>query len=140
MSDEFQVRIGVRGYELDVLGHVNQAVYLQYAEHVRWECMHAAGMSMDAMRAAGVLPVVLETTIRYHRELRHGDEVDVTCGFSWGEGKTFQVLQRIQRTDGTLSAEITAVGGLLDLERRRLVPDPAQRWRSLATFPGLLGL
>lgn len=140
MSDEFQVRIGVRGYELDVLGHVNQAVYLQYAEHARWECLRAAGIPMEALRAAGVMPVVLETTIRYHRELRHGDEVDVTCGFAWGEGKTFQVLQRVQRTDGVLSAEITGVSGLLDLERRRLVAGPADRWRALATAPEVLGL
>lgn len=140
MSDEFQVRIGVRGYELDGLGHVNQAVYLQYAEHARWECLSAAGIPMERLRAAGALPVVLETTIRYHRELRHGDEVDVTCGFVWGEGKTFQVLQRVQRVDGVLAAEITAVGGLIDLERRRLVTDPADRWRALAAFPGVLGL
>lgn len=140
MGEEFRVRIGVRGYELDVLGHVNQAVYLQYAEHARWECMRAAGISVDDMRASGVLPVVLETTIRYLRELGHGDEVDVTCGFIWGEGKTFQVVQRVQRADGTLSAEITGVGGLLDLDQRRLVADPAARWRALATSPGLLGL
>jgi acyl-CoA thioesterase FadM len=36
---DFAIRLSVRAYELDVLGHLNQAVYLQYAEHapqVEW--------------------------------------------------------------------------------------------------------
>ena len=41
----FQVRVTVRGYELDSLGHLNQAVYLQYAEHARWEILRAAGLT-----------------------------------------------------------------------------------------------
>jgi acyl-CoA thioester hydrolase len=43
-------------------------------------------------------------------------------------------------TDGTLAAEITNTGGLLDLRNRRLIPDPGQIWRSAAKTPGLLGL
>ena len=31
----FQIRIGVRGYELDTQGHVHNAVYLQYGDHAR---------------------------------------------------------------------------------------------------------
>src|SRR5690606_19447386 len=56
----FQVRIAVRGYELDPNGHVNQAVYLQYAEHARWEYLRTAGITQDGLLAAGVGPVALE--------------------------------------------------------------------------------
>jgi len=85
--EPFQVRIAVRGYELDMNGHLNQAVYLQYAEHARRECVRAAGIAEDKQQAAGVGPVVLETTIRFRRELRGGDEVDVSCEFIWGKGR-----------------------------------------------------
>jgi acyl-CoA thioester hydrolase len=44
------------------------------------------------------------------------------------------------RTDGTLSAEVSVVGGLLDLDARRLVADPPGRFRELATHPDMLGL
>jgi hypothetical protein len=37
-------------------------------------------------------------------------------------------------------AEVTGGCGLLDLERRKLVDRPVERWRSLARFPELLGL
>ncbi|WP_280434463.1 acyl-CoA thioesterase [Nocardia carnea] len=135
----FSVPVTVRGYELDVQGHVNQAVYLQYAEHARWECLLAAGLQADKLVAARVGPVVLETTIKYRRELRGGDEFRVTCAFEWGTGKTYRVRQEMLRADGTLAAEVVGVGGLLDLDARRLVPDPAGRLRELATRPELLG-
>ncbi len=133
MGDPFRVRVTVRGYELDTQGHLNQAVYLQYAEHARWECLRAAGISQDRLLATGVGPVALEVNLRYLRELRGGDEVDVTCEFRWGEGKTFQLVQDYTRADGTAVAALTGVGGLLDLAARRLVPDPRERFRELAT-------
>ena len=140
MADQFQVRIAVRGYELDLQGHVNQAVYLQYGEHARWQCFAAAGLTPDVLIPAGVGPVVLETTIRYLKELRAGDEVDVTCRFLWDTGKTFRVEQDYTRVDGTPVARLTSVAGVLDRSLRRLVPDPAGRLRSLATDTSYLGM
>lgn len=87
--EPFQVRLAVRGYELDPRGHVNQAVYLQYTEHARWEHLRAAGISHDALHESGVGPVALEQTVRYFAELRGDDEIDVTSEFRWGTGKTF---------------------------------------------------
>lgn len=138
--EPFRVRIAVRGYELDPQGHVNQAVYLNYAEHARWELLRSAGVSVDTLVGTGVGPVALENTIRYRAELRGGDEVDVSCEFSWSSSRTFRIAQGFHRPDGTPVAGLTAVAGLLDLSQRRLVTDPAGYLRSLATAPELLGL
>ncbi|MFD0787138.1 acyl-CoA thioesterase, partial [Micromonospora azadirachtae] len=132
MEDPFRVRVTVRGYELDTQGHLNQAVYLQYGEHARWECLRAAGISQDRLLATGVGPVALEVTLRYLSELRGGDEVDVSCAFRWDGRKTFHIDQDYTRPDGTRVATLTGVGGLLDLSARRLVPDPRERFRELA--------
>lgn len=140
MTEPFSVPVTVRGYETDVQGHLNQAVYLNYAEHARWALLQAAGISQSGLIGKGVGPVALETTIRYHRELLAGDEVQVTCAFEWGEGKTFRMRQAIRKTDGTMAAEVTAVGGLLDLEQRRLVADPREYFKELATDPAMFGL
>ncbi|POX47449.1 thioesterase family protein [Streptomyces sp. Ru72] len=140
MSEPFSVRVTVRGYETDALGHLNQSVYLQYAEHARWCALQEAGVGQSELLSKGVGPVVLETTIRYLRELRAGDEVEVTCAFEWAGGKTFRIAQAIRKTDGTVSAEIASVGGLLDLEERRLVADPQGCFRALAGRPELFGL
>jgi acyl-CoA thioester hydrolase len=140
MAEPFRVRVAVRGYELDTQGHLNQAVYLQYAEHARWEILRAAGLTQQRLVDSGVGPVALEVTLRFRAELRGGDEVDVTCGFEWGGGRTFRLRQEIVRADGVLSAEITGVGGLLDLAARKLVHDPAARFAALAARPEVLGL
>lgn len=140
VSEPFSVRVTVRGYETDVQGHLNQAVYLNYAEHARWSLLQAAGISQAGLVATGVGPVALETTIRFRRELLAGDEVDVTCVFEWGGRKTFGILQSIRRLDGTEAAEITGVGGLMDLKARKLVARPQEHFKELASDPGLLGV
>ncbi|NUP18682.1 MAG: acyl-CoA thioesterase [Streptomyces sp.] len=140
MSEPFSVRVTVRGYETDVQGHVNQSVYINYAEHARWSLLQAAGITQAGLIGKGVGPVALETTIRYKRELLAGDEVDVTCAFEWSGGKTFRIQQLIRKTDGTVAAELTAVGGLLDLKERRMVASPEQYFKELAADPSLFGL
>jgi acyl-CoA thioester hydrolase len=140
MADSFAVHVTARGYEADSNGHVAGAVLLQYGQHARWECLRAAGIDQADLLARSIGPVSLEEKIRFHAEVRPGDELDVSCTYVWGERKTFLVKQRISRSDGTVVAEVTNVGGLLDLKRRRLIPDPAAIWRSVAEAPGLLGL
>ncbi|WP_328402744.1 acyl-CoA thioesterase [Nocardia sp. NBC_00403] len=136
----FSTPVVVRSYELDTRGHLNQAVYVQYAEHARWELMRAAGVGHDKLLASGVGPVVLETTIKYRHELRSGDEVRITCEFDWQQGKTFRIRQEIRKLDGTVAAEVSAIGGVIDLATRKLVEAPSERFRTLAERPGLLGL
>jgi acyl-CoA thioester hydrolase len=136
----FSVPVTVRGYELDTQGHLNQAVYLQYSEHARWELLRAAGIQQNALVESGIGPVVLEVNIKYLRELRGGDEVEVTCEPGWSAGKVFQFKQQIIKKDGTVCAEIVLVGGVLDLRERKLVPDPAAALAAVATDPSVLGV
>jgi acyl-CoA thioester hydrolase len=140
MSGGFFVRVKVRGYEVDTQGHLNWAQYLHFAEHARWECMAAAGVTQDALLASGIGPAALDAHVTFRRELRGGDEIDVGCAFEFGDGRTFQIRQDFRRLDGLLAAELTSTTGFLDLATRRLVTDPAQRLRALATNPSVLGL
>ncbi|MGH3171632.1 MAG: acyl-CoA thioesterase [Trebonia sp.] len=140
MDEPFTVRIAARGYEVDANGHVAGTVLLQYGQHARWECLRAAGIDHARLAAEGVGPVSLEERIRFHREIHAGQDVVVSCRFTWGEGKSFRVEQEIRLPDGTLVAEITNVGGLLDLKDRKLVRHPGQIWRSVASAPQFLGL
>lgn len=140
MNDPFSVRLEVRVYEVDPQLHLNGGFYVQYADQSRFACVRAAGVSVEELLADGLGPVNLETVIRYHAELRGGDQVDVTCAWEWGAGKTYGVHHRFVRPDGKLAAEVSHVSGLLDLAERRLITDPGEAWRVRATAPGLLGL
>jgi acyl-CoA thioester hydrolase len=123
--EPFRTRIKVRHYELDTLGHLNHAVYHSYGEVARLELLEQAG-ALHGL--AGFAAVLLESHIVFRRELRAGDVVDVTCDAKFGSGKTFSMDTNIFKADGTLSAEITCTLGLMDLERRKLVPDPRGRF------------
>jgi acyl-CoA thioester hydrolase len=140
MSDAFRVRVKVRGYELDTQGHLNWAEYLHYAEHARWECLAAAGVTQDGLIATGFGPVVLDLQVRFRRELRGGDEVDVTCAFDFNSSRTYNIRQELRQPDGKICASLTSMCGLLDLRERKLVTDPGKRFLSLASDPALLGL
>ncbi|WP_018331339.1 acyl-CoA thioesterase [Actinomycetospora chiangmaiensis] len=135
-----RTHLTVRGYEIDALGHVAGTVYMQYAEHARWECLAAAGLTVNDLLGAGIMPVILEITINYRTELRFGDDVVIGCVFAWGERKTATITQRIERGDGALAAEVTLLTGLLDLQTRKLVATPRERLRGIATAPELLGV
>jgi acyl-CoA thioester hydrolase len=120
----FSIRIEVRGYELDPLGHVNHSVYHQYGEVARTKGFVAAGCDWDALYTRRIAPVLLTTTVNFRRELRANDEVDVSCAAKFGDGKTFTLEQLITKVDGTLSAEIYCVLGMMDLDARKLHADP----------------
>lgn len=66
----------VRGYELDSFGHVNNAVYLNYNEQARWNILKESGFLNDFLQS-GLFLVVVETNIRYMRELKMFDKVEV---------------------------------------------------------------
>jgi acyl-CoA thioester hydrolase len=123
-QEPFRVRIKVRHYELDSLGHVNHAVYHQYGEVARLELFEQAGGMEKGLVESGISPVLLESHIVYRRELRAGDVVDVSCRATFGEGKVFWMHNEIVKLDGTLSAEIKCTLGLMDLTKRKLVPEP----------------
>ncbi|MGH3432210.1 MAG: acyl-CoA thioesterase, partial [Thermocrispum sp.] len=89
---EFATRVKVRHYELDTLGHLNHAVYHQYAEIARLEWFESVGGGGNGLVDGEVSPVMLQTRARFHRELRAGDEVDISCEVSFGgdsAGKTY---------------------------------------------------
>jgi len=133
--EPFRTRIKVRHYELDTLGHLNHAVYHSYGEVSRLELLEAAGVLKGL---PGLASVLLETHVVFRRELRAGDEVDVTCVVKFGSGKTFKMNSDIIKPDGTPAAEITCTLGLMDLERRKLVEDPRGRFQAAGADMKLL--
>jgi acyl-CoA thioester hydrolase len=134
--------VTVRVSDLDPNGHVRGSAYVDYGDQARWEWVHAAGVPLGKLHAAGLGPVNLETTVRFRHELRDVQAVDVTVVAIWGDSgdKISRVVQELRRLDGTVAATIESVGGLLDLDERRLVTDPQTHWRRLATHPEILGL
>jgi acyl-CoA thioester hydrolase len=74
----FTSRFAVRQAELDVLGHVNNAVYLTWIEQVAIDHVEALGFGRDWGLAHDGTWVVREHRITYLKPVRYGDTVRVT--------------------------------------------------------------
>jgi acyl-CoA thioester hydrolase len=61
-----------------VLGHVNNAVYLNWVEQVAIDHVEALGFGRDWTTAQGGAWVVREHHVTYHRPVEYGDAVLVT--------------------------------------------------------------
>ena len=89
------------------------------------ELMERASRADADLRSRHLAPVLLESNISFRREVRSGEVVRVSCEAKFGSGKTFRMDSAITKADGTTAAEITCTLGVMHLQRRRLVGDPA---------------
>ena len=71
----FSAEFGVRDYELDCEGIVNNANYLHYLEHTRHMFCDWAGFSFKQMQEQGIDPVLNRIEVDYKVPLRSGDEM-----------------------------------------------------------------
>ena len=74
---EYAARWRVRSYELDSNGHVNNAVYLNWAEEIATEHAEAAGYGREWMVRHDGGWVIRRSEAVHHRPAVFGDEVEV---------------------------------------------------------------
>lgn len=65
----------VRSYEIDGLGHVNHAVYLNYLEQARYDTLATGGFAPTELERRGWSVHVVRVEIDYRRECRFGDRL-----------------------------------------------------------------
>ena len=63
----------VRGYHVDINGHVNNAVYLNYLEDARDDFLKHLGFSIAEFQARGDSVVLAEVHIRFIQPALYGD-------------------------------------------------------------------
>ena len=105
-SNTFSYLIRVQPGEIDELGHVNNTVYLRYAEDVARAHSDALGLSLNVYKELGVVPVVRRHTITYFQSAVLGDGVVVSTCVEAFRGARAGRTTRLTRSDGTLLAEV----------------------------------
>ena len=106
---EFRQRWKVRTYEVDENGHVNNAVYLQWAEQLTAEHAEAVGFGRDWSIERGGTWLVRRHEITYHQAARRGDEIELTVrvvGVGGVRGNRHTEIRRAG--DTTLLAEVAS--------------------------------
>ena len=72
----------VRAYELDGLGHVNNAVYLDFATQAVLDALEQVGWPLDRMVASGHVPALVRGDLEYLEAARYGDRVEIATWFA----------------------------------------------------------
>ncbi|HLO84453.1 MAG TPA: thioesterase family protein [Nostocaceae cyanobacterium] len=76
--EKFKTLMRVRHYEMDALGHVNNAVYQNYLEQAAIEHSEHLGLTFDIYRELGGVFVMRRVEIDYLRPAVAGDTLEVT--------------------------------------------------------------
>jgi acyl-CoA thioester hydrolase len=109
-------RIEIRWSDLDVYGHVNNAIYLTYLEEVRDEWLGTRLGDPDQVWNW----VLVHVEIDYRRELALTDDVAVaTCRLDRIGNSSITTQEAVRSVDGELAAEATAVLVARDRESGR---------------------
>lgn len=121
-----RLEIVARSTELDVLGHVNNARYLEYLEWGRFEWLRESGLPLDPLGASGIGTAIVNININFRKEARLGDRLRVETRLVGVGRSSLRLRQEVRHTAGDCAcdAEVTAV--LFDIERRRSLPVPAE--------------
>ena len=105
----FTLRWKVRTYEVDENGHVNNAVYLQWAEQLTAEHAEAVGFGREWCIERGGAWLVRRHEITFHQPARRGDEVELTVRVIALGGVRGRRETRITRAgDGTMLADVAS--------------------------------
>ena len=126
LGDTHRYPIVIKEVNLDVYAHVNNATYLTFFEEARWEIITSHGYGYKQIMKHGQGPIILETTIKYLKELTLRDEIVIETNFLSYEKKIAKLVQRMMRGEEICCvAEFTF--GLFDVKERKLVL-PTPEW------------
>lgn len=114
----------VRSTELDSLGHVNNAKYLEYLEWARFEWMSQAGFTWEELNRRQLLPVVVNLNLNYRRELRLLEKILIVSKTKEIGQKSFVLRQEIYKENGELAADADITMVMMDAKERRAVALP----------------
>lgn len=107
--NEHTIRLRVRFRDVDAVGHVNNAVYLTYAEEAAVQHAQALGLGLERMQQLGGAFIVRRHVIEYRHAARVGDDLLVTTRLTAmrGMGATRETTIVSEATGKTLVTATT---------------------------------
>ena len=114
---------------LDCFGHVNNATYLQLFEAARWDFITAGGFGLKEIMAAQKGPVILEATVKFKRELKNRDWIEISSAISGRPGEKICHIHQVIvcMSDGKVASTAQFTAGFFDLKERKLIA-PTEKW------------
>ena len=112
---------------LDTFGHMNNATYLQLFEQARWEIITERGFGLKVIQEKQIGPVILEIHIRFIKELKLRQKVNIVTTVEEYSGKIGKLKQVMEDESGEVYTEAIFTLGFFDMRLRKLIP-PTKEW------------
>jgi acyl-CoA thioester hydrolase len=111
--------------DLDAFGHVNNLVYMRWAETARVEYLLQIGQ-FPPLPPSGIAPILASMKCDYRRVLNYPDTVYVGTRIARIGNSSFQMLHRIvSRNLDEIAAEVDSTLVMLDYSRNKPVTVPS---------------
>jgi acyl-CoA thioester hydrolase len=113
----------VHTFDIDFAGHVSNIVYVRWMEIGRLKLLEAAGLPVERIVSdLGLLPTLIETKIRYLKQLFLGDTVTVELYLSRLKHVSAIIEFRFYNQKTVLVAEGSQTGLFIDAKTHRPIP------------------
>jgi len=125
-SKTFSYPILIKESYLDTFGHVNNATYLTLFEEARWDLITQNGFGISYIQKTGLGPTILEINLRFLKELRLREEINIETKMIAYEKKIGKLEQKMLR-NGEICCKAEFTIALFDINTRKLVT-PTVEW------------
>jgi len=117
-----RTEIKVRGYHLDLYGHVNNARYLEFLEEGRWQWLENKA-DLGALLQRGLGFSVVNININYRRPATLGEILEVETGVkALGNRSGIMHQAVLLQGTGTVVADADVTFVIVSLESGRALP------------------
>lgn len=118
-----ELNIRVKTYDIDFVGHVNNAVYVRWLEDLRLELLDRHYPLSD-MTAEGIVPIIINTNIHYKQGIVLDEEfVQARMWMQSLERATF-ILEAEFVVNDEIRCTATQRGAFIDNKKMRIVRVP----------------
>jgi len=122
----FEFAMTIDESQLDALGHVNNARYLEMFEAARWDLALKCGLDlMESISKKKLAAVVLEINVKFRKELKANDNIKIVSNYVSHTNRVFQVEQKILNQNGDLCAVALVTLAPFSIEQRKIAEMPA---------------
>jgi acyl-CoA thioester hydrolase len=129
----------VAARDIDLLGHVNNVVWVRYVVELAGAHADALGVGFDATRALGGIWIVRRHDVAYHANVPGGSTIRETTWVSSLRGALSIRHSRFESEAGARLVEATTEWAYVDattLRPRRVPPGVRERFDAVAEGPG----
>ena len=112
-------------YQIDAAGHVSNIVYIMWMEECRLKLLEEIGLPAHEVIKGGVIPVLVETKIKYKKALYLGEKVKIEVSISELKNVSAVIEYRFYNSKNELASVASQVGLFVNsntIKPHRLTP------------------